>query len=105
MKVLEDAIDERGFRIGSQLVQHMTTSRAVYGAFAAVLGLLAWIHLQVQVLVIALEIGRLSGEREPAVSPAAAPRRRDRVAARSVAGSTAEGWMVTPYPTSSGCNA
>jgi YihY family inner membrane protein len=67
--------------VGSQLVQHMTTSRAVYGAFAAVLGLLAWIHLQVQVLVIALEIGRLSGEREPAVSPAAAPRRRDRVAA------------------------
>jgi YihY family inner membrane protein len=85
--------------LGSQLVQHMTTSRAVYGAFAAVLGLLAWIHLQVQVLVIALEIGRLSGEKEPALSPATAPQRRDRTSAprtprrgRRTAGQRTGGW-------------
>ena len=66
--------------VGSQLVQHMTTSRAVYGAFAAVLGLLAWIHLQVQVVVIALEIGHQNGA--PAVSPATAPLLPSRPAAR-----------------------
>jgi len=44
--------------VGAQLVTHLTTSREVYGAFAAVLGLLAWIYLQAQVLVLAMVIGR-----------------------------------------------
>jgi YihY family inner membrane protein len=68
--------------VGSQLVQHMTTSRAVYGTFAAILGLLAWIHLQVQVMVIGLEIGHLVGESRRDVSPAPAPQRRDRPSTR-----------------------
>jgi YihY family inner membrane protein len=73
--------------VGAQLVQHLTTSRAVYGAFAAILGLLAWIHLQVQVLVLGLEVGHLAGERraeasEAAVTTARAPQPPGRRAAR-----------------------
>jgi membrane protein len=51
--------------VGAQLVTHLTSSREVYGTFAAVLGLLAWIYLQAQVLVLAMELGRASAHRAP----------------------------------------
>ncbi len=46
---------------GSRLVVYFTTSQAKYGGFAVVLALLAWIYLQARVLVLALEVGKLSG--------------------------------------------
>ena len=48
--------------IGTRVVVHLTTSKEVYGAFAAVLGLLAWLYLQAQLLVIALEVGQETGQ-------------------------------------------
>lgn len=47
--------------VGSRLVVHLTTSQERYGEFALVLGLLAWLYLQARVIVLALEIGKLSG--------------------------------------------
>ena len=49
--------------VGAQLVTHLTTSKEVYGTFAAVLGLLAWIYVQARVLVLALEVGEVTGRR------------------------------------------
>lgn len=46
---------------GSRLVVYLTTSQERYGEFALVLGLLAWLYLQAQVIVLALEVGKLSG--------------------------------------------
>ena len=49
--------------VGAQLITHLTTSKEVYGTFAAVLGLLGWIYLQTRVLVLALEVGEVTGQR------------------------------------------
>jgi uncharacterized BrkB/YihY/UPF0761 family membrane protein/uncharacterized protein YjbJ (UPF0337 family) len=62
--------------VGTRVVVHLTTSREVYGAFATVLGLLAWLYLQSQVLVTALEIGQISGTSTSAVSSSGARVRR-----------------------------
>lgn len=61
--------------VGAQLVTHLTTSREVYGAFAAVLGLLAWIYLQAQVLVLAMEVGQVTGTSRSTAPP---PEQRER---------------------------
>jgi uncharacterized BrkB/YihY/UPF0761 family membrane protein len=63
--------------VGARVVVHLTTSREVYGAFATVLGLLAWLYLQAQVLVLALEAGRLAGlSRDPSVGTARTARQK-----------------------------
>lgn len=59
--------------VGAQLVTHLTTSREVYGAFAAVLGLLAWIYLQARVLVLAMEVGQVTGSGRPGPPPTPLP--------------------------------
>jgi uncharacterized BrkB/YihY/UPF0761 family membrane protein len=61
---------------GSRLVTHLTTSKAVYGTFATVLGLLGWIYLQSMVLVVALEAGALRGETAKVLSPEPTPQRQ-----------------------------
>ena len=42
--------------LGTYLVHHFLTSDSVYGVFATVLGLLAWIYLDVEITVYAAEI-------------------------------------------------
>jgi uncharacterized BrkB/YihY/UPF0761 family membrane protein len=42
--------------LGAYLVHHYLRSNSVYGIFATVLGLLAWIYLSVEVAVLAAEI-------------------------------------------------
>ena len=42
--------------LGSYLVRHFLNTAAVYGVFATVLGLLAWVYLAVEVTVFAAEI-------------------------------------------------
>jgi uncharacterized BrkB/YihY/UPF0761 family membrane protein len=74
--------------IGTQVVVHLTTSKEVYGTFAAVLGLLGWLYLQSQVLVVALDIGQLSGS-SPTTSvpvPDPVPDKREAALQRAVSG-------------------
>ncbi len=70
--------------IGTRVVVHLTTSKEVYGAFAAVLGLLGWLYLQAQLLVVALEVGQQTGPSP--VAPPTAPAAREESLQRAVSG-------------------